>query len=450
MSTRALVVAALCGALALLAAPGHAPAAGLDLRAGTAVDAVPEVDGTARIRLRNDIWIHARLHPRWSIFGAGNLRFGWRLADEADPDRAKYAGEGIDEADLYRLGLRYAAPDISLNLGRFVRPAVGGLYRVDGVAAEIGADSLPIGVGLWFGRLGHPEPLTPVSALGGGAELRLTPPGPSGVGWSGAAIRIGYDFEKGVPGLRHMLHATGSYRDGTGSALSGGAEVGLLPAPADEEEGELEAGLRAWFRGVLVPSHRFHLSGELRWEGMPSPSVPETSAEVLSTLVPTGYAVGKVAVELRLGQPRIRIEGGPTLLPKTGGGAPAVGGTGKVWADLPLGPGRSLGVFGAGTAVGGSSYVGGGAELGGRLGPLRLRGDLGLYRFQGLDGQVGLVGEGRFDAEVTVAFPRGNGPVGGDLRIAAQAAGGADRLLAPWIRAGVAVRVALSAQRGAR
>ncbi len=443
MSARGLCVATLCVSLGL--GVGQAAAGGLDLRAGTAVDAVPDIDGAARIRLRNDIWLHARLHPRWSVFAAGNLRFGWRLSNDVDPDRPKYAGEGIDEADLYRLGLRYSAPDLSLNLGRFVRPAVGGLYRVDGVAAEIGADSLPVGVEVWFGRLGHPEPLTPVSSLGGGVELRLTPPGAHGLGWSGAAIRVGYDFDKSVYGLRHRVHATGSYRNGAGSSVAGGAEIGLLPAPADEAAGELETGARAWFRGVATPNHDVEVSGEFRWEGLPAPSVPESSAEVLRTLVPQGYAVAQVAVELRLAGPRLRIAGGPTVLPHEGG--PRGGGTGKVWLEVALAHG-SVGVFGTGTAVGGSSYAGGGSDISGRLGPVRLRGDLGLYRFAGLDGQVGLVGEGRFDADVLVPFPKARSPLGGDLRIAVHVAGGADRLLAPWVRAGLAVRIALSATRG--
>jgi len=417
----------------------------LHVDGGSAVEALPDFDGQPRLRVRNDVRIHLNLAPRWQMFGAGNLRFSRRLADDSsNQGDTTWAGEKLDEADLYRLGLRYRTPDLTITAGRFVRPAFGGLYRVDGAGVEVGATHLPVGLDAWVGRVGHPEPLTPVSAFGAGVEGRLFPRGPGG-GWSGVSIRVGYDLHKSVPGMRHRWYAGAEARSGLGHSLGGGAEVGVLP---EGHDGELDLGLRAWFNGTLVPHAQVRVTGFFRWDDLPPPGIPETSVTAIETLLPRGYAIGRAAVELRPGPLSVRIGGGPTLLPSADGPA-RLGGTARASAEIPL-QGGHLGVFGAATAVGESSYLGGGAGLAGHLGPLHLGGDLGAYRFVPLDSMPGLVAEGRFHAELTLPLPRRMGPLGGDLRIAAHVAGGADRMLAPWIRTGLALRGSIDVYRGGK
>ena len=451
MTLRTHVVPPLGFLLGLLILPASATASSggsgpsLHIEGGNAVELLPNLDGNPRLRVRNDVHLDLRLHPRWSVFGAGNLRFGRDLTGDSPTDSAPlWAGEGLDEADLYRLGVRYRTPDLSVTAGRFVRPAFGGLYRVDGAGLEVGSTNLPVGLDAWVGRVGHPEPLTPVSAFGAGIEGRLFPRGASG-GWSGVAIRFGYDLHSSLPGLRHRWHAGASARSGLGHSLAGGAEVGLLPEIEDGHE-ELDLGLRAWFNGTLNLDPRVKIVGSFRWDDLPPPGIPESSVAAVETLLPRGYALGDVAVELRPGKLSVRVGGGPTVLPSEEGPA-RVGASVKAHAEVPLQHGH-VGFFGAATTVGDSSYVGGGAGLGGHLGLLHLNGDLGAYRFVALDGQPGLVAEGRFNAELTLPLPPSAGPVDGDLRIAARVAGGADRLLAPWIRAGLALRGSLHAQPG--
>ena len=434
----------------LLVAPASLASSGsggpsLHLEGGSAVEVLPNLDGNARLRVRNDVHLDLKLSPRWAVFGAGNLRFGRDLADDGSTDgEAVWAGEALDEADLYRLGLRYRSPDLSITAGRFIRPAFGGLYRVDGAGVEVGSTNLPVGLDAWVGRVGHPEPLTPVSAFGGGIEGRLFPRGASG-GWGGVAIRFGYELHSSLPGLRHRWHAGASARSGLGHSIAGGAEVGLLPETKDGEE-QLDLGLRARFNGTLVLDPRVRIVGSFLWNDLPPPGIPESSVTAVETLLPRGYALGKAAVELRPGKLSVRVGGGPTVLPSEDGPA-RVGGALKAHAEVPL-PRGHVGFFGAAAAVGDSSYAGGGAGLGGHLGVLHLNGDLGAYRFVALDAQPGLVAEGRFNAELTLPLPPSAGPVDGELRIAARVAGGADRLLAPWIRAGLSLRGSLHAQPG--
>ncbi len=409
---------------------------------GSAMEILPSQDGQPRLRVRNDLQLRVRLHPRWRLFAAGNLRFGRSLAGDALNDDAMiWAGQGLDEADLYRLGIGYRSPDLSITAGRFVRVAYGGFYRLDGAEFQLGGHDKPVGLDLWAGRVGHPEPLTPVSAVGAGVEGRFFPRGAHG-GWSGVAIRVGYDLHKSLPGLRHRWHAGASARSGAGHSISGGVQVGLLPPEEDEE---LELGLIATFDGVLVPHQRVRIVGGFRWEDLPPPGIPESSVTAIEILLPRGYAVGIAAVELHPDHVAVRIEGGPTVHPAEEG-PPDVGGNAKVTAELPLGAAH-LGLFGAAMKVSDSSFAGGGAGLSGVLGPLHLSGDVGAYSFIGLDGKPAPVAEGRFQAELLLPLPRRVGPLGGELKILGRVAGGADRLLVPWVRAGFALRGSLGIHR---
>ena len=412
---------------------------------GTAFESLPDVNGASRVRLRNDLWARFVMHRRWSLVVSGNLRFGRRLNDDGPADRVKFAGEGIDEADLYRFALRYAAPELTLTAGRFVRIASSGPARLDGVSVELGGQSVPVGAEVRFGRLGHFEALTPVSALAGGVDALLLPPGPRG-GRGVAVIRLGYDFHKSVPGLRHHWHGQLMVRSGTGSSIGGGGELGLIPA--GDPAGQDDLGLRAWVRGTLAPGSRVRIIAGFRWEDLPPSRVPETSLPILEALVPRGYAVAHVDVELFPGPLQLRIGGGPTLLPSAEG-PPRVGGTGKASVDLPVGAGR-FGFFGAGTSVAGSGYIGGGLGSSGAIGPLYLVGDVGAYRMAGLDRAPGLVLEGRLAAELVLPLPQRVALATGDLRIVGSVAGGTDRLLAPWIRAGIGLRGSLSLDRRRR
>jgi hypothetical protein len=430
-------------ALVLMTGPATSEAGEPRLRmsGGTAAESLPDLDGVARLRVRNDLRLDYRFGKGFSLTAAGNLRFGQRLTEPLLLGRPKYAGEGIDEADLYRLAVHYRSADLSADVGRFVRTAWGGFYRVDGIAARFGS-SRPVSGEAWFGRVSHPEPLIPDAALGGGAELRLMPPGRGGEGWSGAAIRVGYDFHWSAPELHHRIHGSGSIRDGRGSSVAVGGEFGVASEPGTEAEAEL--GANAWFRGTATPDARVQISGQVRWQGLSRPNIPESSQHVLETVVPRGYAVADAAVLLRPGPLQLRVSGGPTIFPTVD--AARVGGLGKVSADVAVGSG-SVGLLAAAASVGGSWYAGGGAAVAGRVGPVRLGGDGGLYHYVTLNGRPGLTGEGRFDVEWTLPVPRSAGLASGDLRVAAHVAGGADRLLAPWLRAGLAIRGNLTAGR---
>lgn len=423
-------------ALVALALPAPALGGGAEpavqITGGTAVQLLPDIDGASRLRLRNDLSLHARLGSRWSFFGAGNLRYSERLFEDALQTAQVYAGRSLDEADLHRLALKYGTPELTITAGRFVRTALTGRHKVDGASVEVGRRSLPVGFEAWVGRVGHAEPLTPLSAFGGGFEARVTPLSKSGY-WSGVAIRAGYSLYKNTRGLKHVAHAAGSFRDGRGGTVDGGATVGVL-----DGEDEPDVGVRGWFRARVRPTSRLLLGGGVRWEGLTPVGVPDSAVGMMEAHVPRGYLVADLLMNLHFDKISLRVEGGPTVAPRVNDTV-RMGGKGRVSAAVTAGDG-TIAPFLIGASVGGSSYYGGGVAARGTVKILTLGGELAAFQFTGINKRATVLAEGRFDLQLRMPLPERVGRVGGELLLVADVAGGANHLLAPWIRAGGGLR----------
>ena len=425
-------------ATALLLAPGSADASAepvVTTSGGTAVQVLPDIDGQSRLRLRNDVALNVRFGPRWRLIGAGNLRFSRRLSEAGTTP--VWAGESLDEADLHRLAVQYATPELTITAGRFVRTALTGRHKVDGASVEIGRRSLPVGLEAWVGRVGHAEPLTALSAFGGGFEARVTPLSPRGY-WSGVAIRAGYDIYKSTLGLRHVGHAGVSFRDGRGSTVDGGATVGVHDPVGDAEDGP-DVGVRGWFRARVQPTSRLTVGGGVRWEGLAPVGVPDTSVAMMEAHVPRGYLAADLLMNLRFDRVSLRVEGGPTVAPRADA-SPRVGGKGRVSAALSAGKKGTVAPFVIGAMVGNSHYYGGGVAARGEVGVLTMGGELAVFQFTGINKRATVLGEGRFDLQLRLPLPDRIDRVGGELRLVADVAGGANHLLAPWVRAGGGIR----------
>lgn len=423
----------------------------LRVEAVTAYEGLPEQDGSSWARSRHGLLLGAELGEHFSVLAAGELH----------PSLTGGEGLAADEADLQRLRLRFESATTAVDIGRFVHLGAAGLMRVDGVGVDLDPSG-PLGVALWGGRFGHPEALVLPGLAGAGAELRLSP---GSLHFTG-----GYDLLTDTVELEHRGRVTGGWRGGTGARAMALAELGYRSELASEdvdgddsadssaEPGETddasaedgaagELGLHGELRGSLPLGTRAQLDLGARWYGLPPASVPWSSASVLESIRPADYGVADLAVRMRpSSELDLRVSGGPTLYQvATGlsevditdlGAEPELetgvgfGATGKLAASYD-----GVGLYGSSTFVGSSWYAGGGAGVERAVGALDLGLEGGLFRFQGLDAAPAWVGEGRLQAEMRLPAQ----PGWGELRLALRAAAGADRLLVPWYRAGIAL-----------
>ncbi len=455
-TTWLLVGVLLLAALASVnAARGAELADAVRLEARSSLEALPEQDGDSWARMRHGLAINATFNRHVSLLAAGQL---FLPADGG----ASYTW---DEATIQRIRVILGGPSLSLSLGRFVHVGSLGLIRVDGFKLDLHPEG-PVGVHLWAGRIGHAEAVDLGGDLGGGVQLRLHP--------GALGLAAGYDLRRTPIDLMHRVHLSGSVRGKTGASLLVLAEFGFhtdnrQPAPdgpvedptgedpATEETESVagesaphEPGLRASAHGSIPLGTRAVLRLGGRYYGLPPVTVPWSATSVIETIRPADYGVAEVVLDLRPGNGlRIRLEGGPSIGSKAVGyedvAADAetppevetgvgIGAAGKAAVDY-----RGLGLFGTGTFVGGAWYAGGGLGAQHTVGPLGLRGEGGIYRFQGLDGSGATVGEARFQGQLDLPTR----PSWGAFRVVLRAAVGTDRLLSPWWRAGVALQGSL-------
>ncbi len=417
---RVLPLLGLVAAGAAIAAPPGAERSIAYVQAGTSAEGLPDYFGADQLRLRHDIAVGALLHPRWRFDASGNLE-----------------NSSLDEADLYRLGLRYAQPDLSAALGRQVRVGSDGLMRLDGATVDV-LSSKPVNFSVWGGRIGHPEPLVDVTAYGAGTEVRWNPRGKNGIGWSGVSTAGGYQWRLSPDQTVHRFHVTGALTGPTGANLSTLVQLGLS-APTDDapEEEEAETGIRAQLRGNLPMGKVLTLSEDARWEGLSRAAVPETTYGVIQTLAPDGYGISETVLAIRPGKLHIRLAGGPTFTPQ--GEEMHMGGAARCAMEVGPSPGNVVGVFARGATLGTSAYAGGGLAGARQVGPADLQADFGAYQMQVLDGEGSLAYEGRFIADLLI--PR-SVSIGG-LKLRLMGGMGSDRLMTQWVRAGAALHGSL-------
>ena len=250
----------------------------------------------------------------------------------------------------------------------------------------------------------------------------------------GLDVRTGAELRFDPGGFRPRFYGTLGWVGTQGTRLSA-IFVGGARSAATADTGP-EGGFRVLIDGSAQWGRLVDVGLALAWHDLPPDAVPESTTEFVQSLAPEGY--GRAEGRLRIGSREVgvRLEGGATVRPLDAG--PQVGGRVRLGFDAGSGP-LLFSVFGTWADIGPSYYGGGGFGIAGETGRLRLKGEGAIFEFAGLDGRGGIVGEGRLKAELSLPTPR-IGESRGDLRLVAEAAGGADRLLAPWIRAGVGLR----------
>ena len=465
-TARRLVRLGLGLSLLLVAVPAGWANAGSPLDQGrvvvtTALEGLPDQTGDSWARMRHGLALQANLSSRISIIASGQLYYHLGAAGT----------DSWDESTIQRLSFQYTGRSLSVRAGRFVHVGTLGLTRVDGFKLDLHPEG-KFGGHVWAGRVGHAEALSPGGDLGAGAEFRFVP--------GALGLAAGYNLRGTPVDLSHRIHINSTVRSKKGVSLLVVAELGFStndrtgdeadPAVDDEptegvddevldpeeDSSDSTLGLRASAQVALPLGTRAKLRIGGRYYGLPPISAPWSSYAIVETIRPTGYGVAEVAVDLRMrNEVWLRFEGGPTLGQKavgyevvtvetdeppaveTGVGIGATGKAAFAW--------KGLGLYGTGTFVGGAWYAGGGAGLRHDVGPLTLLGEAGLYRFQGLDGSGGTVGEARFQGGIALPVK----PTWGELGLVVRTAVGTDRLLSPWWRAGVALQGRLGSARGA-
>ncbi len=387
-----------------------------DVAASGRVEFLPDTDGASRVRVGHALRLIAPLAKRWTL----DVHAGARLG----------GGFGLERSvELARAAVRYRGATVAFSAGRVVEPSTAGRLLLDGVVLSLSTPDRAATVLTWMGHSWHPEIAWDADwELSGGAELRVRPRTPAGRA-SGAGFVLGGSLRGDGDLPEGRLWAGGEAAGARGQTVSARVEGGFAEGLLAPGHVPLIASVRA--RGPV--DRRLELGAELRWEGLPRLGVPLGVPTPLELLAPSGYAVARGSAALDLGAVNVRLEGGPTLQPADDG-APRVGGIGDLSVSVAAGRFVELGLHGLGGGLGSTWAAGGGGSATLRKGPLDLGVDGSVLRFAGLDGAPAWIGEARARTAVLIAPPA---PSPFSLRVQAEVAGGADRVLAAWVRGGV-------------
>ena len=357
---------------------------------------LPDSFGTSRARASLGLSV-AESYRAWQVALSGTVRG----AGDLDP-----------VAELERAQLEGTVGHLYVGLGRQVKMDLRGNERLDG--ATVSSDGGTWSGALWGGRLWFPEALTVTDGTwvgGGEARVRLSQPVLRArvSGGLGAELRV----TDGAFGGR--VHAGAEARGVAGGGVRAVAEV-------DPAENRWRAQAR-----VGAPLTRtLDIGATGRWEDLPAATIPDAAAPPSTWLSDAGYAVAAASLRVRDAGRSVAVEAGPVFSPGEDAGA-----AGRL--DAAATAGATTGrVFGTGAWTGANGYVGGG--LGIDQGAAHLGGGVegGVYRVRHLDERDSWAGEARAHASGSIGAMERAG-----LALEVEVAGGADRLLSPWVRGGV-------------
>ena len=384
-------------------------------------------------------WMEGGVEVRPDLYGETGIRDLARLRLEVTQGDWAFRGDGglrlrrspYDAArvDLTRMRLSHTGRSHDLELGRLVRLDVRGFQRLDGLALELDPGT-PISGSAWAGRLWSPETWAVGETWVQGFEAAWRPGDAEGRPSRTQRHTVGWEGRSAEAGLVHRLHASASIWGPRGD--SGFALVEVQPT----------AEAVRW-RGALRGEHpfgrRLDLGADLRWEGLPPPTVPGDIRTAIDWLAPSGYAIAGAFGRYRGEGWEASVSGGPTLRPR-GEGEVVLGGLGRAGARWTGGGATGLGLFASGAAIDGSWLGGGGGELTWTNAWVPLGLDVGTWRYQGLHGDAAWIWEMR---------GRGRIALGEEVSLLLDAAAGSNRQLASWVRGGLAIQGVLI-ERGGR
>jgi len=399
-------------ALLLLALNARADdASALTTWSESAVELTPDLDGGTWGRARQQLQLEAKSGPG---------RLDLDAAFQLPPASAEAA-----EFEVHQLAYSVRTGYGLLSVGRQIRLDPRGWLPIDGVAFEAEGTSF-VRPEVLAGRVWSVEPGDSATRTWlGGFGFRIRPPNGEGEASRAVAFTAGWLGRVDQAGLSHDLAAGAGWRNpkGANAALDGELRLGA------------EQGSRADLRAYLPLGSHLALGPELRWEDLSPVGEVSGLRTPMDWLGGEGYGAAALALKVSAGDLSFQANGGPVMhQDETGLGGLGRGALG--WQ----GEAARAAVFGSAAAIGGSWVAGGGLEGGLALDRLDLDATAGLFRFQPLSQAAANVGELRL---------RGSTPLIaeselGALDLSVEVAAGADRLLQPWARAGVALQGRLS------
>jgi hypothetical protein len=371
------------------------------------VEARPDYHGDTELRAEQQLGLYLHGEPGWSVDAVGSVH---------DPQARSPLG-----GDLYRLAFGLERSTWSASAGRIVVGGERGFLRLDGASVEAGLPG-PLALRAWGGRVWHAETweVQDLTLLGG--ELRLEPGGfaSGGAGWEG---RLEYGE------IVHRVHAFARVRTVQGAWGSLIAEAAPLEEP---NEGSLMPA-RIALAGNSHMNQQLDLGGDLRWEGLDPAVEAEALRSPMDWLAGPGYLAAEGRARWQLEDLTLYAYGGPTL--RVGQASP-LGGSARLGGSLALGEQASVGLAAVGAQASPSWLLGSVVEA--RVVPIErvaVRAEAGWFRFAPQAGPHANVWEGRLAADAPLLHREV-----ADLSLSAELAAGADRLLDPWLRAGLALR----------
>ena len=396
--------------LLLLALPAFAQEApDWHLWSWSGVEAGPDDLATRRLRAEEQVGLRVA-HHSFELDAIGALRDPW---------------VGGADGQLQRLHLGYhGIGGLEAVLGRQVRVSPLGLQHLDGLTVE--GDLNPnLDLAGWTGRLWLPDTWTSGDTWVLGTELKSATKG------SGREGGLGYEarFAKGE--IAHLFHGSAAVHGATGARSA-------LQLETEPGEGPISASSHASLLGATPVGKSIDLGLQLRWEGLEPESQPIALASPMDWLSDEDYGAADFDAVIWTGPLTWTFKGGPTLRPDQEDG---LDGSGRGGVALALTDALSLGVAASGASARESWVAGGLVEATWKANDLRVNASIGDFRFQPLAGPLAWVWEGRLRAEGRLPV-EATGLLQG-LSLSAEVAGGADRVLAPWLRGGISLRADL-------
>lgn len=390
--------------IALLLTLAHATST-TDASAMLAVEGLPDPFGRSHERALLDLSLHHDAGPLL-IEARGGVR-QW-----TSPELGGMPA-------VQRLGLVWTPGDLELVAGRLVARDERGAQRLDGLFAEATSPSGALSGAAWAGRTWRPERFGGETFVAGG-EARLHPGRlghtPLWVGGAlGAEARV-------ADGLRGRVYAAAAGKTPRGDHFGLIGEVD--PTQLDRGAQAVRAGADA----TVMVGGDCSLVADVAWHGMRPHAVPDDEISPMDWVAPEGYGIAHLGARWTGSRP-FSVTFAPMLRPEKEGGTTAGA---DVLTTVRLVDGSlPLDLFAEGASVGTSRMIGGGLSAIGHVGEVHVMTSGGLWEWRGLNEVAALVGEVRGRVDVPVGHT--------GLTVRGQVAAGSDRVLAPWVRGGVAI-----------
>jgi len=393
--------------LAAIASVGATERVDWRLWSWSGVEARPDYYGDTELRAEQQLGLYLHGQQGWWVDAVGSVH---------DPEpQARLAG------DLYRLALGWERATWSASAGRIVVGGERGFLRLDGALVDAGLPG-PLALRAWGGRVWHAETWEAQDLTLLGGELRVEPGGfaSGGAGWEGR-------LDHGQ--IVHRVHAFARVRTVEGAWGSLIAEAAPLEEP---NEGSVMPA-RLALAGNTHVGRRIDVGGDLRWEGLDPAVEAEALRSPMDWLAGPGYLASELRTRMQLEALTLYAYGGPSL--RIGQEHP-LGGSARAGASVALSETTTVGVAAVGAQASPSWLLGTVVE--GRWAPVEhtaLRAEAGWFRFAPQTGPHADVWEARLAADTPLLRREISA-----LTLSAELAAGADRLLDPWLRAGLALR----------